>query len=73
MKKPAFGEYIDYLISNSFISSIIYPTRFSEHLGTLIDNILCKLEHPNTGNASIKFAKKIHYCDAFYVNEYYVK
>ena len=47
-EKSAFREYIESFISNSLIPRIIYPTRFSENCGTLIDKNLCKLKHPRS-------------------------
>ena len=41
--KPKITEYFDSILEHSFFPKITFPTRFSEHRGTLIDNFLCKL------------------------------
>ena len=43
--KPKITEYFDSILEHSFFLKITFPTRFSEHRGTLIDNFLCKLEY----------------------------
>ena len=41
--KPKITEYFDSVLEHSFFPKITFPTRFSEHRGTLIENFLCKL------------------------------
>ena len=51
-EKEAFSKFYDTLITNSFIPTITYPTRFSNTNGTLIDNALCKLSDVSLNSAS---------------------
>ena len=41
--KPITSEYVDTITSHGFFPKITLPTRLSDHHGTLIDNLLCKL------------------------------
>lgn len=52
-EKTVFKEYIETFMTNGLIPRIIYPTRFSERRGTLIDNVFCKLNDPCLGSAGI--------------------
>ena len=51
--KTVFREYMETFLTNGLIPRIVYPTRFSEHRGTLIDNVFCKLNDPYSGCAGI--------------------
>ena len=37
------SDYFESIMNNSLVPKITYPTRFSRHRGTLIDNFLCRL------------------------------
>ena len=41
--KPITSEYVDTITSHGLFSKITLPSRLSDHHGTLIDNLLCKL------------------------------
>ena len=42
-EKPLFHEFANSVVTHGFLPKITHPTRFTEHRGTLIDNLLCKL------------------------------
>ena len=70
--KIVFQEYLDSLLTNGFLPKIIYPTRFFERGGTLIDNFFCKLNSPSTGEAGIllqNISDHLPYFFIFDVNE----
>ena len=52
-EKEAFSKFYDTIITNSFIPTITYPTRFSNTNGTLIDNALCKLSDVSLNSTSL--------------------
>ena len=41
--KQMYSDFFDLVTSHHFIPRITFPTRFSEHTATLIDNFYCKL------------------------------
>ena len=51
-EKEAFSKFYDTIITNSFIPTITYPTRFSNTNGTIIDNALCKLSDVSLNSTS---------------------
>ena len=48
--RPAFSNFFDVMLTNSFWPTITFPTRFSENTCTLIDNLYYK---SNSNNALI--------------------
>ena len=42
------NEFLDSLVSNSFLSYILQPTRISSHSKTLIDNIFPNINLPDS-------------------------
>ena len=42
-ERELFSEFLDTLVTHSFIPKITFPTRLTQTAGTLIDNMFCKL------------------------------
>ena len=42
-ERELFSEFLDTLVTHSFIPKITFPTRLTQTAGTLIDNLFCKL------------------------------
>ena len=52
-EKIAFGEFLETILANSFLPAIVFPTRFTDKKGSLIDNFFTKLNPSSISNAGI--------------------
>ena len=51
-ERPAFSDFLDMMFSKGLCPKITFPTRFSTHSASLLDNIFCKISDSTMNSTS---------------------
>ena len=48
-EQPAFSDFLDLMLNKGLCPKITFPTRFSTHSASLLDNLICKISDTLSG------------------------
>ena len=66
--RPLNKDFVDLISSHGFLPKITFPTHFTDHSATLIDNFLCKLSHDYSATSAGIFTEKLSDHQAYFLS-----